>query len=185
VDDVIRSTVIKSISESNATSNAFPIAYFYCARDSAETERADPGKIMGAILKQLARPNRHQPIKEPIATEYERRRKKAEDSCPKLRQLTIEDCTSLILELTRVDPAVIIIDALDECEENSELLKALDTIVSKSGELVKVFVSSREDVNIVKSEKFLLTLRFCVNVGYCLLTLSILLETRHKNLPNH
>jgi hypothetical protein len=143
--------------ESNPTSSAFPIAFFYCARDSAEPERAKPVKIMGALLRQLASSNRDLPIKEPVAKEYEERKNKAEDDYPKLKELTVEDCTRLILELTRNNPATIAIDALDECEEGlrHELLKALDKIVSESGEVVKIFVSSREDVDIVSSPYFL------------------------------
>ncbi|KAF4612479.1 hypothetical protein G7Y89_g15600 [Cudoniella acicularis] len=61
-----------------------------------------------------------------------------------------KDCTRLILELTHDNPATIAIDAPDECQEGHrhKLLKALDRIISESREVVKVFVSSREDVDI-------------------------------------
>jgi hypothetical protein len=126
-------------------------------RDSAEPEHAKPVKIMGDLLRQLASSNPDLPIKEPVAKEYEVRKKKAEDDYSKFKELTVEDCTRMILELTRDNPATIVIDALDECEESlrHELLKALDKIVSEPGEIVKVFVSSREDVDIVSSPYFL------------------------------
>jgi hypothetical protein len=157
MSDLIRSTAINSMFESNTTSSTFPIAFFYCVRDSAEPECAKPVKIMGALLRQLASSNPDLPIKEPVAKEYEVRKKKAEDDCSKLKELTVEDCTRPILELTRDNPATTAIDALDECEESlrHELLIALDKIVSESEEVVKVFVSSREDVNIVSSPYFL------------------------------
>jgi hypothetical protein len=68
-----------------------------------------------------------------VAKEYEARKQKADDDCSKLKQLTGSDCTRLILELTDHRPAVIVIDALDECEEylRHELLEALDEIVEK------------------------------------------------------
>ncbi len=153
VSNLIRPTVINSMFEGNATSSAFPIAFFYCARDSAEPQRAEPDKILGALLRQLASSNPDLPIKEPVTKEYERCKKKAEDDCSNLKELTVKDCTRLILELTRDNLVMIAIDALDECDEKQihKLLRALDKIVSESGEVVKVFVSSREDLDIVSS----------------------------------
>jgi hypothetical protein len=112
---------------------------------------------MGVLLRQLASSNPDLLIKEPVAKEYEVRKKKAEDDCSKLKELTVKDCTRLILELTRVNLVTIAIDALDECEKSlrHELLITLDKIVSESGEVMKVFVSNREDVNIVSSPYFL------------------------------
>ena len=48
-------------------------------------------------------------------------------------------------------PVTILIDALDECRSSQrhELLGALDVILERSAHLVKVFVSSRDDIDIV------------------------------------
>ncbi len=108
---------------------------------------------MGALLRQLASSKPDLPVKEPVAKEYEALRKKAEEDCSSLKKLTVQDCIRLIIELTKNHPAVLILDALDECEENTrhELLEAFDDIISNSTEVVKVFVSSREDIDIVSS----------------------------------
>jgi hypothetical protein len=149
----IRSAVINNVFEANSASSAPPIAFFYCVRNEAERERAMPVEILRAILRQLASTKPDMPIKAPVAKEYENRKKKADEDCSSLRELTVEDCTRLILELTNDSPATIIIDALDECDNSLryELLEALDEIVSKSVEVVKVFVSSRDDVDIVRA----------------------------------
>ena len=48
-------SVIKCIRDENALSAApAPIAYFFCVRNNAEPERADPEVIMRSILKQLS-----------------------------------------------------------------------------------------------------------------------------------
>ncbi len=147
----IRSTVIKTMLAAEPTSRTSPIAFFYCARSTAEPERAQPIKIMGSLLRQLASSKPDLPVEEPVAKEYEARKKKAEGGSSTLKQLTVEDCTRLILELTKDHPATIIIDALDECDDETrnELLEALDDIISKSAKIVKVLVSSRDDVDIV------------------------------------
>ena len=128
-------------------------AFFYCARSTAEPERAKPAEIMGALLRQLASSKPNLPVKEPVAKEYEARRKRSEEDCSALKKLTVQECTRLIIELTKKYPATIILDALDECEEDTrhELLGAFDEIISNSAELVKVFVSSRDDIDIVSS----------------------------------
>lgn len=48
-------------------------------------------------------------------------------------------------------PVTIVIDALDECRSDwrHELLKTLEVLLEKSAQLVKVFVSSRDDIDIV------------------------------------
>lgn len=65
--------------------------------------------------------------------------------------MSVEDSTELIIALLDDNPATIVIDALDECQESRryELIKALNDIVNKSANLVKVFVSSRDDIDIV------------------------------------
>ena len=145
----IRSTVINLMLDSDSASTAF----FYCARSTAEPARAKPVEILCALLRQLCTSNPDQPIKNPVAREYEARKKKADEDCSTIKRLTIEECTRLIIELTKDHPAIVILDALDECEEitRHELLEALDSIISNSANVVKVFVSSRDDIDIVST----------------------------------
>lgn len=104
-------------------------------------------------MRQLASTDPEVPIKEPVVNEYQSRKEHAQKDGSSLRELTIEDCTKLIREITKSNPAIIIIDALDECDPFSchELLDALHEIVSESEEVVKVFVSSRDDVDVIVS----------------------------------
>ena len=167
----IRSTVINTMLTEDLDSNTSSTAFFYCARSTAEPERAKPAEIMGALLRQLAGSKTDLPIKVPVAKEYEMRRRKAEQDCSMLKKLTVQDCTRLIVELTKDQSATIILDALDECEENTrhELLEAFDEIVCNSGEVVKVLVSSRDDIDIVSSLQYpvLLLLRNHLQIGDC------------------
>ena len=129
------------------------MAFFYCARSTQEPERAQPDEIMGALLRQLSSSSPDRPINKPVAEEYSVRKRKADEDCFTLRKLTVQDCTRLILQITQDTPVTILLDALDECEESThhQLLKALDEIISKSAQLVKVFVSSRDDIDIVSA----------------------------------
>ncbi|KAG7007741.1 hypothetical protein G7Y79_00008g023790 [Physcia stellaris] len=128
---------IIDVMRNESTPNRSPIAFFYCARSTAEPERGKPVEVLGAILKQLCSSDPDEPIRNSIATE--------------IRKLSVEDCTRLILELTKDSPATIVVDALDECDEETryELLEALDKIIADSLEVVKVVVSSRDVVDIV------------------------------------
>ena len=66
--DACRSVVIDDIRGHNDLNptNA-PLAYFYCAREAAEPERADPEKILLSIARQLSGTNTTKPIREAIA----------------------------------------------------------------------------------------------------------------------
>jgi hypothetical protein len=152
LSNLIRSQVIEQM-QNNATPDTCSVAFFYCARGTPETGRDKCAKIMGALLKQLASSDLKQLVREPIAKEYEDRKKIAQRDCSELRALTTEDCVNLTLDLTCDNQATIIVDAVDECDddERHELLKALDRIIKESEGLVKVFLSSRETILIVSS----------------------------------
>ena len=63
----------------------------------------------------------------------------------------MDEIVELILVLTAENPATLIIDALDECDplRRHGLLTALDEIVRRSTSVVNVFVSSRDNSDIV------------------------------------
>lgn len=148
----IRFSIIEHLRDkSNSTSASAPTAYFYCTRNTAEPQRADPDEIMRSILKQLSCSKLDLPVREPTAKEYSKRKEEAEEQGCEPAKLTIAECEELILTLLEQNPATIVIDALDECHpaRRHELLKTLDNIIQKSASLVKVFVSSRDDGDIV------------------------------------
>lgn len=128
---------------------AAPVAFFYCARNPAEPERSDPSEILRAILRQLCSSAKNEPIREPILNEYERRKENSAGDFP--RTLDEKDCLKLILMLTADNPATIVIDALDECDPKRryKLLNGLRIIVQQSVNLVKIFVSSRDNRDII------------------------------------
>ena len=106
---------------------------------------------MRSILKQLSSSKPDLSVREPIAKEYRTRKEEAEQQSCEPAKLTIAECEELIVALLEHNPATIIIDALDECipARRYEILKTLDNIIQKSASLVKVFVSSRDDDDIV------------------------------------
>jgi len=66
--------------------------------------------------------------------------------------LRLEESVDLIIELTTIySLTTIVIDALDECDRKTryKLLGALTSIVQRSPGLVKIFVSSRDDRDVV------------------------------------
>jgi hypothetical protein len=66
--------------------------------------------------------------------------------------LSIKESCNLIVRLTeRSSQTVLVIDALDECspETRSDLLDALKAIIDASKKTVKIFISSRNDQDIV------------------------------------
>ena len=84
---------------------------------------------------------------------YAERKEDADENNCDPEKLTATECVELILAILDYDPAVIVIDALDECDpaRRHELLQALDRIIQISASLMKVFVSSRDDNDILCS----------------------------------
>jgi hypothetical protein len=56
-----------------------------------------------------------------------------------------------MLQLLESNPATVVIDGLDECDptRRQDLLNGLGTIIRDSNNLIKVFVSSRDDHDLV------------------------------------
>jgi hypothetical protein len=122
------------------------LVYFYCKRD--EPDRQDPTKIMQSLVRQLSVQLPGYEVPKPVTDEYEEREKKGFSS----RYLSFQECQKLIVSLLDIYPqTTIAIDALDEIDRKSRkpFLEALSTIAQASKKLVKLFVSSRDDDDII------------------------------------
>ncbi|KAL9612145.1 MAG: hypothetical protein Q9167_003261 [Letrouitia subvulpina] len=142
---------IQFINETLRHPNAAPIACFYCGRSSAEPQRSDATEVLRAILKQLMCCDPKWQIDSTVAKEYKSRKQEAEKDESDIARLDIDETTQKIIDITAKPPTTIFIDALDECwpEERYRLLRALDILLDESVHLVKVFVSSRDNMDIV------------------------------------
>jgi general stress protein 26 len=122
-------------------------AFFYCARDPAEAWRADPREIMSCILEQLSSSKGEIPAL--VHQRYKEKVTEAKECEPE--RLRLDEIIDAMLDLLKTNPATIIIDALDECDPQSRqsLFHALRSILAKSGGVVKIFVSSRDDNDVV------------------------------------
>ena len=143
------------LNERRLLNSSAPFAFFYCARAAAEPKRADPSEITRSILRQLVGSSSDDPLKPAVVDVYSTRKHEAEDDGSDIDLLTIDECVGLILEITNETSATIIIDALDECNATTRhlLINALQKIVQQSANVVKIFISSREDGDIVMRMK--------------------------------
>ena len=119
------------------------VAFFYCHRN--EKNRRDPRVILASVVKQLSVPFLPN-LPESVIKIYDRRERDGFASgC-----LELPESQDVIVSLLRgYSKATIIIDALDEVspEKREKLLDALKSIINSSPK-VKIFVSSRNDVDI-------------------------------------
>ena len=112
--------------------------------------------MLRAILKQLVCYNSLWQEASPTAQEYRARKTQADEEGLEISSLDISETTDQLVKIASYMPVTILIDALDECrpDRRHELIKALDLLLQKSAHLVKVFVSSRDDIDIaLKLEK--------------------------------
>ena len=137
-----------TIQGSGVGRNALPV-YFFCSRNTAETERSDPAAILASVVRQLSCPQMGLPLLPPLIELYEKKGQGFDSS-----GLRLDECSGLIVKLTEHYPiTMIFIDALDEVasEKRQDLLDAFEEILRKSLGLVKIFVSSRDDQDIVQT----------------------------------
>ncbi|KAK2038169.1 hypothetical protein LZ31DRAFT_132749 [Colletotrichum somersetense] len=146
----LTSIVVKDAQDAFTNKQSPAPVYFYCSRNPAEPGRSDPSRIVASIARQLSTPVAGGPLLEDAVRIYEKREEDAFASGP----LRIEESKDLILKLLdRYKDATmtIVIDALDECAEVSRgrLLDLLEGLLKISPCLLKIFVSSRDDQDIV------------------------------------
>ncbi|KAJ5535881.1 hypothetical protein N7513_009067 [Penicillium frequentans] len=124
-------------------------AYFYCNRN--EDSRRDPLCVLQSYVRQLSTAvGRSGHMRRSLQVASDEARRQAS-------QFGIKDCESQLLEsVNGYSQTIFVLDALDECEPDSryQLIKAIGDLVSKSDRLVKVFISSRPDIDIKNAFKY-------------------------------
>lgn len=135
------------VAQGEKASSSAPIAYFYCAKNQMEPERADPEHILCSIARQLVCKSVEKPIHQSALNKH----KEFVKDSPQPMKLSIDDAIEMILAVLDEAPATIIIDAIDEADatRRHELLDGLETIIQQSSNVVKIFVSSRDEIDIV------------------------------------
>ncbi|TEY50625.1 hypothetical protein BOTCAL_0275g00140 [Botryotinia calthae] len=152
---VLTSAVIESLcQEASSMGTAAPVAYFYCSRNTAEPERANPEEVLRSILEQVSSNTANLPIRKPVVELYKNLKEENRGLLPQ-ESLSLDETTEVLLKILQVDPFYVVIDALDECDpgERYNLIESLKTIIDESANVVKVFISSRRDYDIVSQLK--------------------------------
>jgi hypothetical protein len=140
-----RSVIVQQlIDEQKANPEMSKVAYFYC--NASEQQRTKTQEILGAIARQLSFNGFDKPPESAFLDAYNGRKKDADDNdSDQIERLSIKGLTELIPKVVGDRTATILIDALDECAERLDLLKALRTIMDKAAS-VKVIISGRSEV---------------------------------------
>ncbi|TLD14961.1 hypothetical protein PspLS_10833 [Pyricularia sp. CBS 133598] len=125
------------------------LAYFYCMRNPAEPLRGQCDAILSSLVRQLASTSTDSSVLAPITDTYQ----DALDGMTGFEDFawTSDESSSILLELLKEYPAVtMVFDALDEVnpEDRQELMDILSELLRESPNLLKIFVSSRENYDI-------------------------------------
>lgn len=146
IDSGFRTRVIEVFLERASASKLKDqqVSYFYCSKTHGSGSKAVD--ILRSIVRQLAWSPKDSQIEAFIKKAWEIRQS------PETDKLSVDECKQFLLQLAgRCPSTTIIIDALDECDNSWELLKALKELSSRLSERkvpVKLFLSSRYEVNV-------------------------------------
>ncbi|KAH6983522.1 hypothetical protein BKA56DRAFT_549075 [Ilyonectria sp. MPI-CAGE-AT-0026] len=116
------------------------VAYFYCNRN--EEERRQPLSIFQSYVRQLAAPQGRP------AHMRTRLKKLCLETRQKGSVLNFGSCEDELLEsINGYSKTTLILDALDECEQESrwDLVSAMERLMSKAKKTLKIFIASRPD----------------------------------------
>lgn len=132
---------VRGLLESSSDHAGF--AFFYCNRN--EENRREPLYILQSYVRQLSNAVG--------STEHIRKRLKtiSKQTRRQASHLGLEACKTQLMEsINEYSQTVIILDALDECDDYSrwQLTDVIRDLVSKSNQSVKVFISSRPENDI-------------------------------------
>lgn len=144
----VSSLLIEHLKKRNSHGNGSYPPFFYCNSNPTERVRASPEEIFRSLVRQLSCHSDGQGIESLTKDIYKERKRTAFAAGP----LSLEESISTIIKLSGNRPrSIIVIDALDECDprERKHLLDGLLKIVKDTTTSVKVFVSSRDDGDIV------------------------------------
>lgn len=147
------SVIQQHLDQAQKNKQSAPVAYVYCSSvsTSSKTMQMNATAILQTILKQLATDGSTQTIRRSIWEEYKRRQEAAKTDGLDPSPLIADECVELLKTLMIESPATIIIDGLDELEiQRFDLIMALKTLITESPNVVKIMVSSREEVDIAQ-----------------------------------
>lgn len=121
------------------------LAYFYCDRNQAN--RQDPASVLRSFVRQLSTARTGDAIQSSLNQLYYQKKQTGFAS----GMLDMKECVSLLLQYVNTYPqTTLILDALDECDRRTrgQLIDALDNILDRALKPIKVFVSSRSELDI-------------------------------------
>jgi NACHT domain len=151
---ILTSIIIQSLLEQQAEAHGQPplLAYFCCSKKNADPRTADPKEILCSTLRQLTSRDARLALRGSVTQDFQRRKDEADQRGAQILPLDIEETVAHISAITEKDPITIVLDALDEVEEKErgDLFDALERVVQDSPNVVKIFVSSRNDGDIVE-----------------------------------
>lgn len=123
------------------------LAYFYCSRDPQKPELSSYEEVLASLVRQLACTSSSSALLEPVRNRIEAYEQQYFDL--DLPSWSSEESIATLIELTDFYQSfAFVLDGLDEVSQSDcdDLLDALSQIVRQSGCLVKVFISSRDNV---------------------------------------
>lgn len=147
VDELLKAAASQALSA--------PFAYFYCLKTDSEPGRSSVDEILRSVLRQLAITDAGtQPrVRCLLDVEFEQRSKSARLSGWDLARLKTKECVDLIIEIVNDDPITIILDAIDQIQDAQRfaLFDAMNRILADAANVVKIFLTSRNDTEVLSS----------------------------------
>ncbi|KAJ5418168.1 uncharacterized protein N7487_001718 [Penicillium crustosum] len=148
----IASFVVDQFQQPSVVPGASPVpcAYFFCDDSNAEPERGRTDSILRGLIRQLAVDSVNKSIDQAVLSSYEKRLDVAQQIKADMARLSVDDCFSMLLDLTATNPAYIVIDAIDQLgqDERAVMIETMKKLVDQSASIIKVFFTSCNNAHV-------------------------------------
>ena len=121
------------------------MGYFYCSKSTSDPERTDLAVILRTITKQFCCFSDCSQIEQHLMQIYAEKAKAYNIPKTLLPPLTIDEAEMTLLHCLNNGPGAIVLDGIDELDFHAQrdLMNLLERLVTKSTNVIKIFVSSR------------------------------------------
>jgi hypothetical protein len=131
------------------THTPVPLAFFYCSSSASEPDRRNAASVLRSLVRQLTiAASRHPKIYSAVLTVYDSKAEAAKLHGFNVTPLHVRECEDLVVGALEDNPALILIDALDEMDNPDDLLESLQNISTKASNVVKIMVTTRNSSQI-------------------------------------
>ena len=139
----------KYLDDVSQTPTTAPLAYYYCNSSDPGLEGQPAEDVLSSLaIRVTVSPLPSRQTHDAVITLCQQSYQQAKMDGFGLAKLNISECVELVIAALAGNLVILVIDALDKVEEPKELVDALEALISKSGNVVNMFMTTPDNPDV-------------------------------------